>query len=265
MDLPSQAVTFDIQAFDELIRTQGVTFVHWRGMRCPVGLVDQYDFRKPHEDHSGCSNGFLYTEAGEVTCLFTGNSNERQASPTGYLDQATVQVTLPRFYDRKSEAQTEEGIDISQFDRLYLPDKTVMVTHWQLFTANITGTDKLSFPAVKVKDLVDNQGKRYKQDQDFSVSQGQIVWGNNHPEPGAICSARYTYRPYWYVAKLIHEIRISQSENEITGEREVQRLPQAVVLQREYIFEKEDKDELAPNPDSPRQVKSPSESLFAPR
>jgi hypothetical protein len=265
MEFPSQAVTFDIDAFDELIRTQGIMFIHWRSTRCPVGMVDQYDMRKPHEDHSGCSNGFLYTEAGEVTCLFTGNSNVRESSPSGYMDQATVQLTLPRFYDRKSEAESLEPIDIAQFDRLYLPNPSITVTHWQLFTSHISGTEKLSFPVVKVKDLIDNQGKRYYPEHDFNVVAGQIVWGDKHPEFGAVCSVRYTYRPYWYVARLLHEIRVSQAENEITGVRETQRLPQAVILNREYVFEKENKDELAPDPNSPRQVKGPQDGIFAPR
>ena len=51
------SVSFDPDAFDDALRAQGVQYVHWRAMRCPVGLTDRYSERRVHDDHSGCSNG----------------------------------------------------------------------------------------------------------------------------------------------------------------------------------------------------------------
>lgn len=264
--LPDAAVSFDIPAFDRLIESQGVTFVHWRAMRCPVGLVDQYDIRRPHEDHEGCSNGFVYTCAGKIKAAFTGNSNAPNFSGTGILNGASVSVTMDRFYDG-----TREPIYISAFDRLYLDEENIAVVNWQLFEASATGRERLNFPVVQVQDLIDTDGTRYS-GADFEVIGGQVCWLTQR-RPGAdpttgkgrVCSIRYTYRPYWYVKQLIHEVRVAQAENPATGIREIMRLPQAALLQREYVFEDEEKDSRAPDPDSARQVKSPPSGSFGPR
>lgn len=254
-DLPNEAISFDVEAFDSLLRSQGVTFVHYRAMRCPVGMIDEFDTRRPHEDHSGCSNGFLYTRAGEITCLFTGNGTQATMSEVGIMDGSTVSVTLPRYYDG-----TETPLYIAPFDRLYLAEERIVVPDWQLFRTN-GQKDKLNFLAVTVQDLVDSNNERYD-GRDFVVEAGRIAWiGPRRPpfDPqsgkGAVCSIRYVYRPYWYVKNLVHEVRVSQSENPYTGERQIQRMPQAVVLQREYVFEKNDRDEQAPDKD--RQVPAP--------
>jgi hypothetical protein len=147
---PGLAVSFDPSAFDDAIRSQGVQLVHFRAMRCPVGLTDRYDQRRPHDDHSGCSNGFIYTEAGTITCLFTGVTEDQKQNDVGLLDGSTVQVTAPRFYD-----ETTDEVQITPFDRLYLLEDAVSVPHWQLVEAHATGRDKLSFPVVNVIDVMD--------------------------------------------------------------------------------------------------------------
>lgn len=264
MNLPDAAVSFDVDQFDNAIRNHGVNFVHWRSMRCPVGMIDEYDTRRPHEDHSGCSNSFLYTRAGDIRALFSGNSTGVSMTEIGAMDGSTVTITLPRVYD------SGEPVYIAPFDRLYLAEEAVVVVNWQLFRHSISSQDKLSFLAVTVQDLVDAQGRRYVQGQDFEVRQGRINWIGKTPgaDPqsgqGQVCSIRYTYRPYWYVKQLVHEVRVSQADNPYTGEREVHRMPQMVVLQREYVFEKQERDEMAPDREQ-RQVKPPDAPRFGPR
>jgi hypothetical protein len=265
-DLPNAAISFDVEAFDDLLRSQGVTFVHYRAMRCPVGMVDEFDTRRPHEDHSGCSNGFLYTEAGTITCLFAGNSTQPMMTDVGVQDGSTVSVTLPRFYDG-----CKDPVFIAPFDRLFLAEPHITVVNWQLFHHNPTGPDKLNFMVCSVQDLVDSQNRKYTQDKDFVVKDGLLHWVGDRPgaDPqtgkGLVCSVRYGYRPHWYVKHLGHEVRVTQAENPVTGERMVQRMPQAVVLQREYVFLKEQNDDLAKNPESPRQAPAPSGPRFGPR
>lgn len=256
--------TMDPLALDSAIRGQGVTLVHWRAQRCPVGLVDQYDIRRPHDDHSGCSNGFTYTKAGEITTLFTGNSENLNLIEPGLLWGSSVQVTFPRFYDAAPDA-SQVRTQILPFDRVYLKDETIVVYHWQLFEAHASGKEKLSFPVVEVTDLMDNQGNRYGAG-DFIINGGQIIWtGSHRPAIDAVCSVRYSYRPYYYVKNMLHEIRVVQTDNPITGERNTERMPQAAILQREYVFENTDKDPDAQNPDDPRQVKGPRDGQFGPR
>ena len=58
-----KVVEFDPEEFDVAIRGAGVGFVHYRAMKCPVGIVDRDDSRRPHEDHSGCFNRVFFTRA----------------------------------------------------------------------------------------------------------------------------------------------------------------------------------------------------------
>lgn len=263
---PDQSVEFDAQAFDDVVQTHGVSFIHYKAMPCPVGLIDIYDMRRPHEDHAGCSGGFLHTKAGIITCLFFANSKQIQFTDPGLAPGVTTVVTLPRFYD---DCPHQKPL-VALFDRFYLTEENIVVPHTQLFEANQSGVDKVSFPIVCVIDIIDSNGKIYSSN-DYAIRDGKIEWvGTNRPTyditigKGQICSIRYTYRPYWYVKSLLHEVRVTQITNS-QGERVVERMPQELLLQREYVFEKEDRDPLAPDPNSLRQHRGPQDGSFGPR
>ncbi len=260
---PLTTVSFDPDAFDVALRSQGVKLVHMRAMKCPVGLVDRHDVRFVHEDHSACSNGHIYTRAGEVTCLFTGAGNKQDQQEWGLHDGGTVNITAPLTYDG------EDGlVDVMPYDRFYLNEEAITVPHSQLVEAHSTGKDRLDFPAVQVIDVIDSHGKRH-QPSEYKIEAGQLVWTNGGlpydamNERGMIYAVRFTYRPYWYVRQLMHQVRVAQIETALA--REVKRFPQQWVMQREYIFENEKKDELAPDPNSPRQAKGPRTIGLGPR
>lgn len=259
-------VSFDVDAFDDAINSQGVKLLHYRAMRCPVGLIDRYDNRRPDHDHSGCSNGFIYTKAGDLTSLFTSNSKAPKTTDMGTFDGSTVQVTVQRFYDN-----TTDPVYIAPFDRFYLNEERIVVPTWQLFESSITGKEKLQFPVVEVQDLMSADGRVYSEGTHFVVRGGFIVWtGSERPafdasqNRGQVCAIRYLYRPYWYCQRLLHEVRVAQAEDRQTGKRVVQRMPQALVLQREYVFEKEETTPEGEN--SERQMPQPRDgSVFGPR
>lgn len=266
---PQQALSFDPDAFDVAVESQGVELVHFRAMRCPVGMVDRYDSRRPCDDHQGCSNGFIYTFAGTVQGLFTSVTGSRDPNDIGMLDGSTVQVTTPRFYD---DGETELGkeIYVVPFDRFYLKEDQVLVEHWQLVEHHVTGKDKLSFPVVDVVDLVDAKGKRYTQGVEYDVVGGQIVWSDSlgpgfdvDANKGVIYTIRYRMRPFWYVSRVNHQVRVGQIET--IEERKLIRFPQSFTLVREQVFEKQDNDKESIDKDSPRQVKGPADSSFGPR
>lgn len=255
--LPDVGVEFDVQAFENLINAQGVPMTHYRAMGCPVGLKDRNDVRRSHDDHSGCSNGFLYTKAGELMSLFTGNSSSSMMTEAGLMEVATVNATMQRFYHG-----TQEVPDFLPYDRVYFTDEAITVGHWEKVECTGTGTDKLRFPVVQVVDIVDSEGFRYSPD-DYEIVEGKLRWVGNRPglDPetgrGQVYTVRYRYRPYWYIKQLVHEVRLANASNVYTGVRAVQRLPQAMVLQREHVFENEENDDQALDPNSPRQVRGP--------
>lgn len=269
MVFPSQAVSFDPEAFDDFIASHGIEFVHWRAMPCPVGMVDPDDImRRPHDHHQNCSNGNVYTRVGEFTTSFISNSSDFKLIDPGLLDGSTVTICVPRFYD-DPEGQP---VSVSTLDRVYLKQEEITVTTKHVFAHHTTGRDRLQFPVVRVLDLMDSNGVRYQQGVDFEVVGGQLVWGDRRPgvdsktNKGLVCSAVYSYRPFWYVKSLPHEVRVAQVEDADTGARRVIQMPQAAMLQREYVYEKEQRDARAPQDPKLAGVKpGPESGGFGPR
>lgn len=247
IDIPATAVSFDVDAFDELIQTHGVRLVHYQATRCPVGLQELGDLQRAHDDHEGCSNGFLYTPIGIIRAFSSGNSKHKNASELGFWDGSTIQASFERFYacDCNGSDCGDKRLYVAPFDRFFLEEKNILVPTWQLFAHHQTGHDRLKYPVEQVEQLVDSRGERYQQDLDFRVVNGQLLWtgpglSGRRPtdltvtsDTGVICSVRYLYRPWWYVGQLVHEIRVSQVTG--TDGREVSRLPQLAVLHREYV------------------------------
>lgn len=239
-------VSFDPRAFEHGIETQGIKLVHYRAMRCPVGLVELGDNRRPNDHDHNCSNGYHYTRAGTIVCLFTGNNNSMSQHDVGFLDGSSVQVTAQRYYsevdcDGDLVAVADRLVSIAPFDRFYLLEENITVPHWQLFEASVTGEDRLDYPVVSVLDLMDSNGVSYKEGRDFDVKRGWIRWGDNRPtfdhisNKGQICSIRFEYRPFWYVTQLPHQIRFAQIDDPETGKRSVVTMPHSLVLAREYV------------------------------
>lgn len=264
--LRDEAVSFDAEAFDNLVREQGVTFIHYRAMACPLGMINPDDERHPHEEHADCSNGFIYTLAGKITCGFLGNQKDSRLTDLGRLDGSTAQIVLPRYYDQENLTGPLIPVEVAPFDRLFLDEDVITVPTWQRFAASPTGKDRLEFPVVTVTDLMDSRGHRYTS-ADFSVQQGLIVWGAQRPgvDPktgkGLVCTARYRYKPHWYISSLPHEVRVAPAVNPLTGEREMVRFNQSAVIQREYFFKKDQPSGSVPN--NPRTVDRPAASAPA--
>ena len=272
IDMPvNDVVHLDMPYTDSVIDGQGVSFIHMRALPCPVGKTDPYDVRKVHADHSGCSNGFVYEEAGEIRCIFVGNSKQFEFMDAGLVTGSTVQVTVPRHY----ADQPEREVVFAIFDRLYLKQdlygdatQRIQVVAAHLFEHNVGGMDRLKYPVNVVEHLIDSHGKRYQQGTDFDILGGQIRWnGTRQPgmDPatgkGEVCSVRYRYTPYWYVNHLIHEIRVVRS-----GDNAV-RAPMTALIQREFAFENEQNDQgqRVVGNDDPRQATAPWSGSFGTR
>lgn len=271
--LPTTAIDFDVDAFDSALRSQGVRLVHYTAIRCPVGMTEIGSNRRPHEDHAGCSNGFLYQKAGTITALLIGNGNDPQLRDVGFVDGASFTSTFPLEYDVACDCP-DKAFYVAPFDRFYLDEEAITVPTWQLVRANETGLDRLAFPAAVVERLVDANNKTYREGHEFTLSGGSVVWAPGAQPPpnddgtGVVFSIRYRYRPFWYVARLLHEIRVSQVGNPVMGERKLVRMQQQVMLNREFLFLNESNDDIAPrNTDSKtsRQAHAPEDGGFGPR
>ncbi len=263
-ELTDFGIQMDLEAFDNVVGSQGVRFVHFKSMACPVGLVDLFDGRRPHDDHSGCSNGFIYIEAGKILALSTGVGNNPQQLDIGLLDGSTSQITVQRRY-----LESDKLVSLLPYDRLFLDEESITVGTWERFEAHQTGLDKLRFPATEIEMVMDSDGVVYSPG-DYRIEGGKLRWaGSRRPkfnleaEKGQICSVRYQYRPYWYVSRLMHEIRVSAA-TAADGGLFMDRANQAALIQREHVFESAGGDDSMVASD-PRQPRQPADGGFGPR
>jgi hypothetical protein len=245
INFPSpNSVSFDLDAFNDGIKAHGLLFEHWRAMRDPVGLIEKHDARRPNPGSKEASNGCIYTKAGIVRALCLGNTKETKASDAGLVDSSQAQFTPISEYE-----DTGKRVFLANYDRLLLQEESVLVTRHELLEASPTGVDRPKFPAVEILDCVDARGQRYFQDTDFSITQdGLIVWKDRRPGQeidtgkGVVFGIRYVYRPFWIVARMIHEIRMVQTEDFLTGQRKMVQAPQSALIYREFYFESEAAD-----------------------
>ena len=255
-------ISFDVDAFDSFIKSQGVWVTHWRAVPDPRGMASVGDNRDVLNIRPSDSDGFIYKEAGKMQVLFTTNSKHVQATDLGEMAFSTAYMTMPRFYD-----STKNEIVLHTWDKLYLNDIEIKVTTSQYIEANKKGVDRLRFPAVKVTDIVDANGVSYEESIDFQISpEGNIVWltqrrpgWNVETGKGTVYSIRYMYTPYFIVDRLLHEIRVSQvtKPGDFSLERFLERMPYQTQVVRENAF-LDNKNPSEPGGVDPRRQHAPS-------
>lgn len=261
--MAQEIVRFDPAAFDMILRSHGVLMEHWRAVKCPIGITDRFDARN-HGDHD-CSNGFLYVHAGDVTVFFSGNSSNSSLQELGLVDGSTTQITIPRFYDN-----SQEEIHVQHYDRFFLKEVVASSVNTQLIEAHITGKDRLTYPPSAIEYIIDANGEKYGP-LDYEIRNGALQWTTNHrPQyrsditKGTVYSVRYRYVPFWYVKNIIHEVRVCRVYDHVAQQEVVIRLPHAIQLQREFMFENEERRRKDDESD-PRDVKAPRSGSFGPR
>ena len=261
--MAQETVAFDADAFDMVLRSNGVIMTHWASIKCPLGIDDRFDVRQ-HGDHSDCSNGFLYKKVGDITVFFSGNTSSSHLEDMGVVDGSTTNITLPRYYDN-----SDKEVAIQHYDRFFLKELATFSVNTQLIEAHVTGQDRLQYPAVAIDFVIDSNGVEYNPD-DYETKEGSIHWKTaRRPgydaklSKGVIFSIRYRYTPFWYVKNIVHEVRVARSYNHQTQTDDLIRLPYAVQLQREYMFENEERSSKGQS--DGRDVKTPRKGSYGPR
>lgn len=260
IEINQYQISFDSEAFNQLLRTHGVRLVHYRAIPDPRGMLSRGDARSAGLERRS-SDGFIYKEIGTVTGFFANNSSSIIESPEHTMAHATSYVSLPQTYDN-----CNEPVLLANWDRLFVADIELRVVTSQFLEANRTGLDTLSFPATCVEHLMDSNGTEYKEKTDFEITpDGQIKWLNqNRPGfdhnlgRGTVYSIRYRYTPFFIVNRLIHEIRIANITNPATFTRDVKRMNYFVEVVREHVFQDVNRNENSFKQDDPRYINLPS-------
>lgn len=229
-------MSFDVEAFNQMLQSQGVRLEHFRAIPDPRALASRGDVR--HTDPIGNIDGYIYKCAGVFTGLFLSNANGPQTEIEGIMDASSAYITPPQFYD-----DSEEPIIIANFDRFFLKDVEARVIADQFVEATEFGVDRLAFPALCVEHLIGPDGFEYKENVDFKLQNGDIRWisqkrpgMNVNTGVGEVYGIRYRYQPSFVVRRLLHEIRVSNVTDITTGERFTQRMPYQVQVARENVL-----------------------------
>ncbi len=252
-------VHFDSTLFNGLVRSKGIQFSHYVAIPCAGSDTNTEDIRSNHYGHS-CSNGFFYKKVPDTfTSIFTNNPSSKYFKAEGIIDSATSWVIVPRTYDKSNKLPY-----FSPYDRVYIESPEfcqILVPTFERLEMSQTGIEKARFPIVEVQYLMDSNEEMYEPGIDFIVSDGNIRWISTHRPQwnqklnvGTPYSIRYLYRPFWYVASVEHEIRISKALDD-NGEEQQVRLPSYLRCIREIFFR--DKENNPNNDGSPREGIAP--------
>jgi hypothetical protein len=245
LDVPTELaqISLNLNKSDQFITGKGVDFVHCKAFPSPIGKKDKGGYRDNDALDTFSNNGMIYKEAGTFTAIMFNNSKSNKDVDGGIFDDSIARISLPRYYNSKDGLSNGEEILLSPGDRLFIKDLEVKVATSQLAEFKPGLVDRMQFPVLKVEFLMDSNGIEYSQGIDFTLTcDGFIKWINPTKNPGIdpdtgkgrVYSARYIYNAHWYVASLLHEVRVTRvTEN---GVNKPARMPYSAMIQREYVY-----------------------------
>jgi hypothetical protein len=235
---------FDPEGFDELVRNRGIRWLHHKAAYCPNVL----DLEVQEHDPScrDCENGYLFfeTNCGQpIMGVFQQNKLERLYEINGLWETGDAVVTFTSFADGpKGEVSEGPMNSFKVGDKLTCLDYTF---DWQERVEHSpSGTDRLKYPAVDVEFVADVE-RRYMRGTDFELTpEGHVQWLpagkrpklDNVRNKGGIFTIVYSANPVFYVMQILHEIRATKGVSRKTGNLETIRLPQQLLIRRDYMF-----------------------------
>lgn len=239
--------TLDTNAYEQLIRNRGVRFRVYHRMPCPN--VNNIEENHHNPDCQLCSNGFFYYDRGIAIGVFTSNSLKNTLAVDGQWQIGTAAVTIFAYSDdSKGNIGLGEPVCVDNFDKLILVD--YQFKHSELIEHNFaTKIDRLRYPVIEVDKLL-TKNREYKHGIDFVITaDGDISWtGRDHPTGttdvtdsgetyGEIYSVSYFARPVYYVTSIVHDLRATTGWNDQLNRKEAVKLPQQVIITRDYLID----------------------------
>lgn len=267
--LPPYQISLDKNAFEELIKSQGIRMVHYRALPNPLGLSSRGDtYAVSNSVSRQSSDNFIYKEAGTLSVLFHNNIDQVSMEDVGILNYASAYITVPSTYD-----DNKEPVLITPYDRFYFKDIETRVATTQLVESTAEGIDRLHYPATFVEYLIDSDNIEYQMDRDFTITEdGDIKWiSQNRPgtvppsNRGKIYAIRYRYTPFFVVLQLLHEIRVGQVTDPVTFKRYLERFPYQCLVVRERVFRDISRDPNSSLMDERLQYAPPAGGSLGPK
>ena len=230
-------------SFDQLLAQRGVRLIHHRAIPC--FNIRSTDFNAHDPECPFCDNsGIIYYGATEIWGVFTGNSIEKTFEAHGVWEVGSAVVTLPTSYPDGTQA------DFNTNDKLELPDFTVRLWQQKMYEPTPGNIQDLRYAVEKIdyaSSITDGVQKFYSVGVDFNIdASGNVVWVDGRQpaynaalQRGEVVGWGYYAKPIYVVLQSLRELRITQEM--VNGVKQARRLPQQVLVKRDYLAQKADK------------------------
>lgn len=231
--LPDASI--DVKAFNNLIKNRGIRFFHSKAFPCSnINSLDDntHNVLCPHCDGSG----ILYYDRREIIGAFLSNSIDKQFERNGVWEIGTATATFPTVYPDGTEA------DFGTYDRLEISDFSVRLWELKEYEPRVNNKQQLRYPILKtsrVETITQTERKEFLEGIDFIIEDGMIKWVDGRTpnydsvnQRGQVYSINYYCKPIYVVLNPLRELRVTQEY--INGQKTATRLPQQVVLRRDF-------------------------------
>ena len=221
-------VDLDPLAFDDLIKQKGVKVLVYRTTYCPN--TKSVDGAEHNIDCMMCNgSGFVDLEPICVDAYIQNQDLEHIPQVEGFVDGNSVAITFP------------SGVELQYFTRIDLVDFTDIYFQRVMRTEGET-VDVLKYKACRVNILMDSNGVRYYQGQDFDIDpNGNIQWGiGTTPADNVIYTIHYETHVQFRATRALHVNRFSQFVR--SGEVEYVKYPEQWICTKEFLVKRKDLD-----------------------
>ena len=222
-------------AFDQLLQNRGIRFTHRRSTPCPN--MRSRDDNSHDPECVICDNsGLLYYEERDIVGVFQGNSLERLFEQQGMWEVGTAIITFPAEYDDGAQA------DFNEFDQLV---SEFEVRLWEITEYKRTNNkqQKMRYPITDIDYIASVENNvlvEYVKGVNFNIVNGNIEWIDGHEPPwnapadrGTVLTVSYFAHPIYTVLQTLRELRVTQEM--VGGQKIARRLPQEVLVRRDFL------------------------------
>lgn len=209
---------FNIQAFNDLIKNQGIELVLHKVTNCP-NRKDLY--QESHDiECDFCDNGVVSYQKIPFKGVIQATGLDKYFKAEGHWLTGSARLTAP------------SDIQFDYFDVIEVPNANSRYN--ELVVKGNTAFDALKYKPNKIVYVADSDKVIYKSEADFTIAKnGKIKWlNNNKPAAGKIFTVSYEYAPRFRVLEHFHFMR------DTTDDAEVQtQAPRQVLIRIDYLYD----------------------------
>lgn len=226
---PQERVDLDPYKFERLVQQKGVDVKVFRTTYCPkVKSVDGAE----HEIDCNLCNGSGWVDLDPicVKAFMQSQELEKMHNMEGFVDGNQVLMTFPI------------GVELQYFTKVELQDFTDIYMQ-RVLRHEGTDTDVLKYDACRVNLVMDYNGVRYYQDQDFKIDQnGNIEWlaAGNKPADNLPYSVHYEAAVQFRATRAMHVNRFSQYK--VAGGVEHLKFNEQWLMTKEFLVKRLDEN-----------------------